>query len=530
MAHGTPHPSPRPPEGPPPIQWWIAIVILAIGSGTVVLVGLDPSRSHQQRNLTVLATLVTVVPLLLIWWGLLSDAPKSLRRAGVGSFLGLATVFAALFRITGVSGDLLPIFEFRWKAGQTAAANRSPSVATQPVPAQPAPTVASPASNHPDYPQYLGPDRNAVIRNLRLATDWSTNEPVELWRHPVGSAWSGFVTSGELAYTQEQASEDERVTAYELTTGKPVWEHRYPGRYATTIAGEGPRATPTVSGNRLFALGALGTLSCLDRLTGKSIWSQSLTNLAHCSVPEWGFTSSPLCVGDLVIVQAAGRTSVWAFHAADGKVAWSAGSHGSSYGSANLLTLAGRRQLVVYGSRSVVGLDPATGEELWNQPFGTGMPLVANPVLLATNRIAVSAGYNVGTSVLEFDTPAAAPRLVWSSRRLKCKFGNPVVIGDMLIGLDDGILTGLAIDEARHYWKEGRYGHGQGLLVGDLFLLMSERGDIVLLKPTHEGPGELAHRAVFEAKTWNPIALAGDLLLVRNDREAACLRLPLAKQ
>jgi outer membrane protein assembly factor BamB len=518
MADGSLPTSPRPAEGPRPIRWWIAIVILAIGSGTVAVVSLDPSRSHQQRNLTVLATLVTVVPLLLIWWGLLSDAPKSWRGAGVGSFLGLAAVLAGLFRITGVSGDLLPIFEFRWKTTQTTAANPSPAAAP----------ATSPTRPRLDYPQYLGPSRNAVIRDLRLATDWSTNGPVELWRHPVGSAWSGFVTSGELAYTQEQANEDERITAYDLTTGKPVWDHRYPGRYATTIAGEGPRATPTVSGNRLFALGALGTLSCLDRLTGKSIWSQSLTNLAQCSVPEWGFTSSPLCIGDLVIVQAAGRTSVWAFHAADGKVAWSAGSHGSSYGSVTLLTLAGRPQLVVYGSRSVVGLDPATGQELWNQPFGTGMPLVANPVLLATNRIAVSAGYNVGTTVLEFATPNAAPRTVWSSRRLKCKFGNPVQIGDMLVGLDDGILAGIGVDEGRHFWKEGRYGHGQGLLVGDVFLLMSEQGKVILLKPTHEGPGELAQHAVFEAKTWNPIALAGDLLLVRNDREAACLRLPLA--
>ena len=524
MADGSRPTSPRPAEGPRPIRWWIAIVLLAIGAGTVLLVSLDPSRSHQQRNLTLLATVVTVVPLLLIWWGLLSDAPRSWRRAGVGGFVGLAAVLAGLFRITGVSGDLLPIFEFRWKAGPTAAANPSPSTAPEPTPTRPATTAAPRA----DYPQYLGPDRNAVIRNLRLATDWSTNGPVELWRRPVGSAWSGFVIAGDLAYTQEQANEDERVTAYDLTTGKPVWDHRSPGRYATTIAGEGPRATPTVSGNRLFALGALGTLSCLDRTTGKALWSQSLTNLAQCSVPEWGFTSSPLCVGDLVIVQAAGRTSVWAFHAADGKVAWAAGSHGSSYGSVTLMTLAGRPQLVAYGSRSVVGLDPATGQELWHQPFGTGMPLVANPVLLATNRIAVSAGYNVGTTVLEFDTPTAAPRIAWSSRRLKCKFGNPVQVGDMLVGLDDGILAGVALDDGRSFWKEGRYGHGQGLLVGDVFLLMSEQGQVLLLKPTHAGPGELARRAVFDAKTWNPIALAGDLLLVRNDREAACLRLPLA--
>ena len=125
-------------------------------------------------------------------------------------------------------------------------------------------------------------------------------------------------------------------------------------------------------------------------------------------------------------------------------------------------------------------------------------------------------------------TGSGSSPIAWSSRRLKCKFGNPVQVGDMLVGLDDGILAGVAVDDGRSFWKEGRYGHGQGLLVGDVFLLMSEQGQVLLLKPTHAGPGELARRAVFDAKTWNPIALAGDLLLVRNDREAACLHLPLA--
>lgn len=518
MSPGVHQQRSAPPEPKPPIQWWIAITLIAIGSANIVFAGFNPSYSHQQRNLTALATLLGIVPLLLIWWGLLSDAPRTWRFAIIGSTFAILAGALSLFRVTGVSGDLLPIVEYRWK----------PRPDPPPV-ASPASTTPTISAARPDFPQYLGPGRNAMLDGPRLATNWSTRPPIELWRTNVGPAWSGFVTAGNHAYTQEQSGDNECVTARDILSGTLLWKHQYPGRYATTIAGEGPRATPAIAGDRLFTLGAMGTLSCLDRLTGKPLWSQSLTNLAQCRVPEWGFASSPLCLGDLVLVQAAGRTSVWAFHKEDGRVAWAAGHDGSSYGSLTLLDLDGFPQLLCYGSRSVAALDPKDGRKLWSHPFGTGMPLVANPLRLAPNRIAVSAGYNVGTTVLEITRTATNPTVtsVWSTRRLKCKFGNPVLLNGLIIGLDDGILTALDPGEVRQFWKEGRYGHGQGLGVGDLFLLMAEQGDIVLLQPSRESPGELASFRVFNDKTWNPIALAGDLLLLRNDREAVCLRLPL---
>ena len=500
-----------------PIRWWIAVVILVLGSAAVGVAGMDPARSHQQRNLTLLAAIITTAPLLLAWWGLLSNAPRRWRATGVLSVLSAVVLAAASFRITGVSGDLLPIFEFRWK-----------SVAA--VPSAPTADVGSStkaAAQNSDFPQFLGPNRDGTLRNLALAADWSTNGPVELWRHPVGPAWSGFVVVDGIAYTQEQHDLEEWITAYELNTGKPLWHHASTGRYATTIAGEGPRATPTLHGDRLYAMGATGNLTCVDRRTGKPLWSHSLTQLANCGIPEWGFTSSPLVSDDLVIVQAGGKSSVWAFHTSDGRVVWSGGEHGASYGSPALLQIGSSQQLVVFGSRTVLALDPKNGRELWKHPFGTGMPLVANPLVIGTNRLLVSAGYNVGATALEIQPNPSVTQL-WSTRKLKAKFSNPALLGDMIFGLDDGILAGIELADGEGLWKEGRYGHGQGLLVGNLYVLMAESGEICLLQPTRTGPGELARRRIFDAKTWNPIALAGNLLVVRNDREAACLRLPLA--
>jgi outer membrane protein assembly factor BamB len=155
---------------------------------------------------------------------------------------------------------------------------------------------------------------------------------------------------------------------------------------------------------------------------------------------------------------------------------------------------------------------------------------VANPVRVSSNSVFLSAGYGVGGELLELSqttTGSLEVRSVWTSKRLKAKFSNPVFRDGFIYGLDDGILACLDAKDGAQRWKEGRHGHGQGLLVGELYLLMAENGELVLLHPTPDGPGELARLKVFSDKTWNPIALAGDLLLVRNDREAACYRLPL---
>jgi hypothetical protein len=112
---------------------------------------------------------------------------------------------------------------------------------------------------------------------------------------------------------------------------------------------------------------------------------------------------------------------------------------------------------------------------------------------------------------------------------MKAKFAHLFVRDGFLFGLDDGIFACVDLKDGSQRWKEGRYGHGQGLLVGEFYLLMSELGELVLLRPTPDSPSELARFRVFNSKTWNPIALSGNLLLVRNDEEAACLRLPVKK-
>jgi outer membrane protein assembly factor BamB len=516
-----------------PLRWWPALVILALLGIALIWIRSQDHLPFQKRNLQSIATTAMGIGLLLIWWVAFSRARWKLRVGILVLALAGTGLLVASFRIAGVDGDLLPILEPRW-------AKREPIVSSParletgraPIPTSTNGEPGAAAASRPDFPQFLGAERTAIVSGPALHPDWKTHSPAVLWRQPIGAGWSGFVVVGELALTQEQRGEEELVTCYEVTSGRLLWSHADPAHYQTTIAGEGPRCTPTVAGRRVFTLGATGWLNCLELETGRQIWQRRITDDAGSSMPDWGFSGSPLVRDGRVYVSAGGKPqkSMIAYEADTGRVLWMQGNASASHSSPFMATLAGRPQLLMFNSRRITAHDPVDGKVLWEFPWGVGQPHVAVPVVVGTNRVVFSSGYGVGSQLLEVGpspTNGLTARSVWKSNRMKAKFSNLVMREGFLYGLDDGVLACVDLQDGTLKWKEGRYGHGQGLLIQDLYLLMAENGELVLLRPTPEGPNELGRFRVFAEKTWNPIALSGSLLLVRNDREAACLRLPL---
>jgi outer membrane protein assembly factor BamB len=198
-----------------------------------------------------------------------------------------------------------------------------------------------------------------------------------------------------------------------------------------------------------------------------------------------------------------------------------------------LATLAGQRQILVVNGGTVAGHDPKDGRILWEHPWPGEFPKVTQPLVVDSNRVFVAAGYGVGCAMLRIEsTPAGGwtATELWKNRNLKPKFTNLVRRGDYVYGLDDGILACLNLTDGRREWKDGRYGHGQILLVGDLLVVQAESGDVALVQPDAAGFRELSRFAAIRGKTWNNPVLAGSLLMVRNDEEAAGYRLPLDPQ
>jgi outer membrane protein assembly factor BamB len=532
------------------VRSWPLVILLGLAAPWLGYVWLLDDSMRQFRVLKTIATAAAVVILALVWLLALSGLPRRARLVGLATVVATAAMAAALFRVRGVTGDFVPMLSPRWERPSVESlpprAARTTIPAREGVPATEAPELrkeprrAAPPSPSAveaqrgvlDYPQFLGPERNGVVRGVRLARDWSARPPRLVWRQPIGPAWSSFAVAGDQAVTQEQRGEEELVVSYDLATGSARWFHADRVRYATVVAGEGPRATPTVRDGRVYAMGATGRLNALDLHTGGRLWGKDVVADNGAESLQWGRSGSPLVAGQLVIVNPGGPDgrSLVAYHKDTGERVWGGGQDRASYSSPLLAELAGRQQVVILNNGSVAGHDPATGALLWEHAWPHEQPSVAQPLPLSGDLVLVSAGYGVGSKLFRVSEGAGgtlAATLVWESPRLKSKFANFVHYQGHVYGLDDGVMTCIEASTGERRWKSGRYGHGQVLLVGDDLLVQTEEGEVVLVAPDPGSHRERARFAALEGKTWNPPALAGRFLLVRNDREAACYELPL---
>jgi len=492
-------------------RWWPLVLLIAAGIAALAFVWLGGAPSRQARVMNSAKVVVLSGALFGLWFVFLSRLRWRIRLLGLALAVGVGALGAALFEIRGVTGDLVPILSWRWgDDGDALAATGVGGVAL---------------SGRPASPQFLGPQRNGVISGAILEPDWKAHPPEELWRIAIGEGFSSFAVVGDLAITQEQRGDDELVVAYHRDTGAVVWLFTDRARYSTPIAGTGPRATPTVESGRVFALGATGRLHALDLGSGELLWSRDLIAEHGGKLPSWGAAGAPLVSDGRVIVNAGGDgASLVAYEAASGDLVWQAGSEPMA---PMLAELAGERQIVHFHKASVAGYRPEDGSLLWSHPWSRAQPNVAQPLPLPGDRLLVSSGYGIGGEALQLTAEGSSMDVSvdWTSTRIKAKFASPVFFEGSIYGLDDGVLTCLDPATGQRRWKRGRYGHGQVLLAGALLLIQAEGGDVVLVEANPEEHIEVATLPALSQRTWNPPALAGDQLFVRNDREAVAYRL-----
>jgi outer membrane protein assembly factor BamB len=394
----------------------------------------------------------------------------------------------------------------------------------------------APATRHeapptvPAWPGFRGPGRDGVIRGVHINTDWSTAPPVEMWRQAVGPGWSSFAVAGDLLYTQEQRGEEELVSCYRVSTGEPVWRHHDATRFWESNGGAGPRATPTLHGDRVYAFGATGILNALDAATGTRLWSRNVAADTGRQIPFWGFASSPLVVGDVVVVAAAGTLA--AYDTITGDPRWRGPSYGGSYSSPHRLVLDGVEQVVLLGGPGAISVAPADGAVLWEHKWEPGpivQPALTDDGDLLINAIAATGG--VGTRRLHVTRGSGGWTLEerWTSNGLKPYFNDFVVHNGHAFGFDGNILASINLETGQRNWKGGRYGNGQLVLLADqdLLLVLSEDGELALVDAATGGYREVARMPALNAKTWNHPVIVGEVLLVRNGEEMAAYRLRL---
>jgi outer membrane protein assembly factor BamB len=401
-----------------------------------------------------------------------------------------------------------------------------------PTPSDAAPVAASTATARAAaWPGFRGPERDGVLRGVRIDSDWTTSPPAELWRRRIGPGWSSFAVDGDLFYTQEQRGDDEIVACYRVSTGEPVWRHRDAVRFYESNAGPGPRGTPTLSNGRVYSLGATGVLNALDARTGALVWSRNAAAETKVEFPLWGISSSPLVFDDVVIVATAGTLA--GYDLATGAPRWAGPNHTFSYSSPHLVTIDGVAQILLLSSPGVVSVSPSDGKVLWEHDWDGGGAIV-QPAFLPDGDILISGMAGAGGSGVRRLGVTHGPQgwMVqerWTSNALKPYFNDYVVHNGHAFGFDGSILASVDLTDGQRKWKGGRYGAGQLILLADqdVLLVLAEEGGLALVSATPDKFTEIARAPAIDGKTWNHPVLVGDVLLVRNGEEMAAFRLAL---
>jgi outer membrane protein assembly factor BamB len=387
-----------------------------------------------------------------------------------------------------------------------------------------------------DWPQWLGANRDAV--SPEVVAPW-TKAPAVIWRHPVGEGHSSPIVAAGRVYLHAQVpgQDAEEVLAFDAVSGKKLWATPTPRPHFTTPFGNGPRATPTVSGDRLFALGITGNLVCLDVSNGKIIWQADILKQFQAPNLTFGVSCSPLVVDDKVLINVgAKRASIVAFAADSGKVVWQALDDPATYSSPIVIGEGDRRQIIFLTQKGLVGLRPADGNVLWKFPLvdllseSSTTPVLAGDVLIGSS---VTYG-SVGVELNRQDDRLAAKQL-WKNSALTCYFSTPVPVGrdrvymvtGQLIPPPQVALHCVDVRTGKDVWtrsKVGRY-HASLLRTGDNKLLMlDDSGNLILLATDTPAYNELA-RSNICGPTWAHPALANGRLYIRDGKELLCLEL-----
>ena len=395
-----------------------------------------------------------------------------------------------------------------------------------------------------EWPQWRGPNRDGVSNEVGLLKEWSPNGPKILWKIPLGEGFSGISISQGRAYTMFSKGNDEFVVCLDATDGGEIWRFRSDKNYHEGQGGNGPRATPTIDGDFLFTISAHGKLYALNTANGQKIWSHDLQQKFGSKMPRWGFSTSPLVDGELLLVEVGGKgeKSIIAFNKTSGDVIWSSHKDKLGYSSPIAITVKGVRQIICFTGTQLVSLSPTDGTIYWKYPWKTGYDVnAATPVFIPPDKVFISSGYDKGAAVVQMrvfvspdDDRAATDQIrekqgvvrieeIWKNRKMKNQFASSVLYEDHLYGFDNSILKCIEANTGEEQWKSRGFGKGTVILADGHLIILSDRGKLGLAEATSAGYIEKATAKVLGGLCWTVPTLADGKLYVRNEEEMICL-------
>ena len=378
-----------------------------------------------------------------------------------------------------------------------------------------------------DWPQWRGPNRDGKSAETGLLASWPAGGPRRVWTaEGLGTGYSSMAVVGGRLFTQGEQGNQGFVLAIDVNTGKPLWKTPAGGARSDERGG-GPRGTPTIDGNRLYALGVDGTLLCLDRDTGKRIWGFNAWERFKGTVPNWGISESPLVDGDRVIVAPGGPgAAVVALNKTTGDLLWKSQSDPAAYSSAVPFEAGGVRGLAIITAQAAIGLNLKNGELLWRYPkIINRVANIATPVV-QNGYVFVSTDYGTGGALLKLAAEGGSVNAseVYFTREMRNHYTTTVLVGDYLYGFSSAILTAMHFTTGKVAWRDRSVGKGNCIYAGERLYCMGEDGVVGLIEATPAAYREISR---FEfargaSPTWSVPAIADGKLYLRDQDKLYC--------
>jgi len=380
--------------------------------------------------------------------------------------------------------------------------------------------AAERAAPAPSWPQFRGPARTGVAGP---GLTWSEAGPKVRWKVPVGPSFATAAVRGDRLYTAYSDETAEYLACFDAATGKELWKTPV-GEVFVSEFGNGPRATPTLDGDRVYLLGGKGRLVAARAEDGEVVWQVDLVETFGAQVPRFGYSGSALVIGDALVLEVGGKdgAALVFFDKNTGKTLRKALDGPAGYSSPMIAALAGREQIVLVRGRTVLGLD-AEGATLWSHPVEGGV--VAMPVPVGEDRLFVSAGDDTGCAMLRIrkDGDAYAVEEVWKNRAMRNHFNSSVVVGGFIFGFDNATLKAVSVETGEIAWAKRGLGKGSLAASGDLLAVLTDKGEVKFVRATGDGYTELGAVQAIEGKSWTSPSIAGGRVFVRNLEQMACV-------
>ena len=376
------------------------------------------------------------------------------------------------------------------------------------------------AQSGASWPQWRGPNRDGVSKETGLLKQWPAEGPALVWKAAgAGRGYSSFSVANGRLYTMGLRGDREFVIAFDIANGKEAWATAHGGAFRND-RGDGPRGTPTIDGDRLYALGGNGDLSCLDARTGRVIWTKNVLREFGGSNIQWGISESPLVIGNKVLVNAGGRNaSIVALNKENGAMIWKSQSDEAGYSSAIPLEVNGGTQVVFFTAQRALGLDLNDGRLLWE--YGKAANNVANVAtpIARGNRVFLSSDYGTGGGVVEIKADGRAQE-VYFTKDMRNHHSSSVLVGDYLYGFSSSLLTAMKFDTGEIAWRDRSVGKGSLVYADGNLYCFSENGVVGLVEATPTGYREKGRFRIAQDSlpTWtHPVVVGGRLYLRDQD-------------